>query len=300
MKGIILSGGKGTRLYPSTQIISKQLLPVYDKPMVYYPLSTLMLAGIKEIALISSPKDLPMYKELLGDGKELGITIEYFVQEKPLGIAHSLIVCKDFIRNDKVCLILGDNIIHGNLKLHKIPEDFKDGALIFGYPVKDPERYGVIEFKENGKIKDIIEKPNRPPSNYAIPGIYFYDESASYRAENLQPSPRGELEITDLNRTYLIDDLLQIRLFGRGVAWFDTGTSKSLQEAGNYINSIQEVQRYKIACIEEIALRRNFITKSDFEHFLSLKPDSDYKSYLMEILSEISDRSQKHISDLQP
>ena len=175
MKGIILSGGKGTRLYPSTSAVSKQLLPVYDKPMVYYPLSTLMLAGIKEIAIISSPNDLPKYEELLGDGSEIGISLEYFVQEAPLGIAHSLIICKEFIANDKVCLILGDNILHGNLRLHEIPEQFKEGALIFGYPVKDPERYGVIEFRDDGQINDIVEKPTNPPSNYAIPGLYFYD-----------------------------------------------------------------------------------------------------------------------------
>ena len=206
MKGIILSGGKGTRLYPSTSTVSKQLLPVYDKPMVYYPLSTLMLAGIKEIAIISSPNDLPKYEELLGDGSEIGISLEYFVQEEPLGIAHSLIICKEFIANDRVCLILGDNILHGNLRLHKIPEQFKEGALIFGYPVKYPERYGVIEFRDDGQINDIVEKPTDPPSNYAIPGLYFYDETASTRAENLEPSARGELEITDLNRTYLYDD----------------------------------------------------------------------------------------------
>ena len=305
MKGIILAGGRGTRLYPTTNIISKQLFPIYNKPMIYYPLSTLMLAGIKDILIISTPHDIDKFRELLGNGEKFGICLSYETQDQPNGIAEAFLIGENFIGNDDVCLILGDNVFYGKnlpIILKKTTQSVIDNdfSTIFGFRVKDPERYGVIEFNENGQIHDIIEKPTNPPSNYAVPGIYFYDKTAVSRAENLKPSSRGELEITDLNRTYLSDGQLQIRLFGRGVAWFDTGTSKSLHEASNFINSIQEVQKYKIACIEEIALRQNFINKSEFKQLLSSKPDSDYKLYLEELSDEISSTSKDYISHLQP
>jgi len=302
MKGIILSGGQGTRLYPATQSVSKQLLPVYDKPMIYYPLSTLMLGGVSEIAIISTPYDLPSYKRLLGTGKQWGLKIEYHEQSKPLGIAHAFIVCEKFIANESVCLILGDNIFYGNLKYHEVLNDFSEGALIFGYPVKDPERYGVLSIDGQGRILDIIEKPSNPPSNFAIPGLYVYDKTVVKRSKMLKPSARGELEITDLNKDYLKDKQLQAQILGRGIAWFDTGTSRSLQEASSFIRSVEEVQMYKISCPEEIAIRQGFIDLKGFDNLTKVMPQNEYREYLLRIRTEFENNSSiyKSISRLQP
>ncbi len=286
MKGIILAGGSGTRLYPTTLVTSKQLLPIYDKPMIYYPLSTLMLAGIKDILIISTLQDTPRFKEILGDGARLGLKISYAVQERPEGIAQSLIIGERFIDGDKVCLILGDNIFYG----HSFPEtlrkasSFDDGAVIFGYRVKDPQRYGVIEFDKQGRALSIEEKPARPKSNYVVPGIYFYDGRASEIAKSLRPSPRGELEITDLNMIYLRQGCLKVELIGRGVAWLDTGTPDSLLEASNFIATIEKRQGLKIACIEEVAYNMGFITKDDLRQLASKVPNGAYKDYLFSLL----------------
>ena len=254
MKGIILAGGHGTRLYPLTKITSKQLLPIYEKPMIYYPLSTLMLGGIRDIAIISTPRDLPNYESLLGDGRKWGLNLTYVEQAKPRGLADAFIVCKKFIGGSNVSLILGDNIFYGNMKLDQIYDNFKAGALVFGYPVTDPERYGILEFNEDGRVIDIEEKPVKPKSRYAVPGIYLYDNNVVDIAENLSPSPRGELEITDLNREYLKRDTLSVQILGRGVAWLDTGTAESLQDASAFIQSVEKRQSFKIGCPEEIAL----------------------------------------------
>jgi len=286
MKGIILAGGSGTRLYPTTLVTSKQLLPIYDKPMIYYPLSTLMLAGIKEVLVISTPQDTPRFEEILGDGARLGLNITYAVQERPEGIAQSLIIGEHFIDGDKVCLILGDNVFYG----HSFPEtlrkasSFGDGAVIFGYRVKDPQRYGVIEFDEQGRALNIEEKPARPKSNYAVPGIYFYDGRAPRFAKSLKPSPRGELEITDLNMVYLRQGRLHVELIGRGVAWLDTGTPDSLLEASNFIATIEKRQGLKIACIEEVAYNMGFITKDDLKQLASKVPNGAYRDYLLSLL----------------
>jgi len=286
MKGIILAGGSGTRLYPTTLVTSKQLLPIYDKPMIYYPLSTLMLAGIKDILVISTPQDTPRFKEILRDGSRLGLNISYAVQERPEGIAQSLIIGEHFIDGDKVCLILGDNVFYG----HSFPEtlrkasNFDDGAVIFGYRVKDPQRYGVIEFDEHGRALSLEEKPVRPKSNYAVPGIYFYDERAPQIAKNLKPSPRGELEITDLNMVYLRLGCLKVELIGRGVAWLDTGTPDSMLEASNFIATIEKRQGLKIACVEEVAYNMGFITKDDLRQLASNVPNGAYKDYLFSLL----------------
>jgi len=286
MKGIILAGGSGTRLYPTTLVTSKQLLPIYDKPMIYYPLSTLMLAGIKEVLVISTPQDTPRFEEILGDGARLGLNITYAVQERPEGIAQSLIIGERFIDGDKVCLILGDNVFYG----HSFPETlrkaskFGDGAVIFGYRVKDPQRYGVIEFDEQGRALNIEEKPSRPKSNYAVPGIYFYDGRAPQFAKSLKPSPRGELEITDLNMVYLRQNCLKVELIGRGVAWLDTGTPDSLLEASNFIATIEKRQGLKVACIEEVAYNMGFITIDDLRQLALNVPNGAYKDYLFSLL----------------
>ena len=286
MKGIILAGGSGTRLYPTTLVTSKQLLPIYDKPMIYYPLSTLMLAGIKDILVISTPQDTPRFKEILRDGSRLGLNISYAIQERPEGIAQSLIIAEDFIDGDKVCLILGDNVFYG----HSFPETLKKasrfdkGAVIFGYRVKDPQRYGVIEFDEQGKALSIEEKPACPKSNYAVPGIYFYDGRVPEIAKSLKPSPRGELEITDLNMVYLRQGCLCVELIGRGVAWLDTGTPDSLLEASNFIATIEKRQGLKIACIEEVAYNMGFITKDDLMKLAESLPKGAYRDYLLSLL----------------
>jgi glucose-1-phosphate thymidylyltransferase len=289
MKGIILAGGAGTRLYPLTQVASKQLQPVYDKPMIYYPLSTLMLGGVREVLLISTPHDTPRFKDLLGDGSQWGIKIEYAVQEKPAGIAQAFLIGAEFIGKDPVTLILGDNIFYGKMNLKKIMDGFhkgealagcEAGARIFGYPVHDPERYGVVEFDDQQKVLSIVEKPAKPKSRYAVPGLYVYDNSVVQKARDLKPSPRGELEITDLNRMYLEEDRLYVERLGRGIAWLDTGTHTSLLEASNFIHTLEVRQGLKIACLEEIAVEMGFITKEQLDALLATMPKSTYREYL--------------------
>ncbi|MFC1488559.1 glucose-1-phosphate thymidylyltransferase RfbA [Thermodesulfobacteriota bacterium] len=287
MKGIILAGGSGSRLFPITRVVSKQLLPVYDKPMIYYPLSVLMLAGIREILVISTPEDLPLFKKLLGDGSQLGLSFSYAAQQRPEGLAQAFIIGKSFIGDGPVCLILGDNIFYGhNLSdyLNRAVQLTK-GGIIFGYMVRDPERYGVVEFDADGKVISIVEKPEKPKSNYAVPGLYFYDNDVVNIAENLKPSARGELEITDVNMAYLRRGELRVELLGRGFAWLDTGTHEALQLASGYIEVIQERQGLKISCLEEIAYRLGYISKEDVERLTSDMMKNDYGKYLMEIIS---------------
>ena len=302
-KGIILAGGYGTRLYPLTQNTSKHLLPVYEKPMIYYPLSTLMLAGIRKIAIISTPRDVPQYRDLLGDGKAWGLDITYYEQDKPKGIAHAFIVCKEFINGDPVSLMLGDNLFYGNMRLEEVYGDFKSGALVFGYPVKDPERFGIIEFDEQGTVIGIEEKPKVPKSSYAVPGLYLYDDKVVQIAEQMKPSARGELEITDLNREYLKKGELRVQILGRGIAWLDTGTGDSLQEASSFIQAIEKRQSYKIGCPEEIALRKGFIDLDQFSKLCEAMPDCEYRDYLIGIKKELEyaeGQRQKGIKVLQP
>ena len=284
MKGIILAGGSGTRLYPLTRAVSKQILPIYDKPMIYYPLSVLMLAGIREVLIISTPRDLPVFKELFGDGAWLGMQFDYAVQDKPRGLADAFIVGKDFIGDDSVALVLGDNIFYGqnfskSLKnaANKVNRD--GGAVIFGYYVKDPTAYGVVEFDESGKVLGIEEKPAHPKSNYAVPGLYFYDNAVVQIAKNVKPSARGEIEITAVNNAYREKSALTVELLGRGMAWLDTGTYDGLQEAGDFVNTVQKRQGFYISCIEEISYRNGWITK---EQLLDLAKiyKTDYGTYL--------------------
>ncbi len=288
MKGIILAGGSGTRLYPITRVVSKQLLPVFDKPLIYYPLSALLLAGIREILIISTPRDLPQFKELLGDGSQLNISICYAVQAAPEGLAQAFIIGKSFIGKDTVALILGDNIFygHGLRELLKNATQIKKGGLIFGYHVHDPERYGVVEFGQGGKVISIEEKPKKPKSKYAIPGIYFYDNDVIKIAENLKPSARGELEITDVNVTYLKRGDLCVELLGRGFAWLDTGTHESLQQASSYVQAIQERQGIKIACIEELAYRLGYIDRAQLKALALDMLKNDYGRYIMAVIEE--------------
>ena len=282
MKGIILAGGSGTRLYPLTKSISKQIMPIYDKPMIYYPLSVLMLANIREILIISTERDLPVFKELLKDGSELGLKLEYKVQEKPNGLAEAFIIGEEFIGDDNVALILGDNIFYGSGFTGLLEEMSKieDGAAIFGYPVKDPRAYGVVEFDETGKAISLEEKPKNPKSNYAIPGLYFYDNTVVEKAKNVKPSARGEIEITTVNEMYLSEGKLNVKNLGRGIIWFDTGTHEALLEASNYVEAIQKRQGFYIACLEEIAYKKGWINEKDIEKKIEGTKMNDYQKYL--------------------
>ena len=288
MKGIILAGGSGTRLYPITQSISKQIIPIYDKPMIYYPLSVLMLTGIKEILIISTPKDIHLYSDLLGDGKQLGINISYAIQPSPDGLAQAFIIGESFIGNDSVCMILGDNIFYGyNFgKVLKDASNISDGSVVFGYYVSDPERYGVAEFDDAGKVISIEEKPKEPKSNYAVTGLYFYSNDVVGKAKGLKPSSRGELEITDLNRLYLNENRLSVKLLGRGMAWLDTGTHESLLQASNFIATIEQRQGLKVACIEEIAYREGYISKNQLLELAKPLSKNQYGEYLYRIANE--------------
>jgi len=285
MKGIILAGGSGTRLYPVTKSISKQIVPIYDKPMIYYPLSVLMLAGIKDILVISTPEDLPVFKNLLGDGNDIGLNLEYQVQEKPRGLADAFIVGEDFIGDDNVALILGDNVFYGQsfTKILERAASLEEGATIFGYYVKAPTSFGVVEFDDNGKVLSLEEKPDEPKSNYAVPGLYFYDNTVVKKAKNLEPSDRGELEITDLNRLYLEEGNLMVEHFGRGMAWLDTGTHDGLLEASNFVEAIQKRQGLYISCIEEIAYRLGYIDSEQLKKLAEPLMKTNYGKYLYDI-----------------
>lgn len=289
MKGIILAGGSGTRLHPLTRSVSKQILPVYDKPMIYYPLSVLMLAGIKEILIISTPRDIECFKELLGNGNKIGIDIEYAVQDKPNGLAEAFIIGEKFIGNSNVALILGDNLFFGQAFSPVIKESakLKAGAEIFGYLVKNPKEYGVVEFDDNRNVLSLEEKPEKPKSKYAIPGLYFYDNTVIEKAKSLKPGKRGELEITDLNKLYLAEGNLKVNLLGRGFAWLDTGTHKNLLQAANFIETIQDRQGNYVACIEEIAYKNGWITKKELVELAEPLLKTEYGKYLMEISEEI-------------
>lgn len=288
MKGIILAGGSATRLYPLSKAISKQIMPVYDKPMIYYPLSTLMLAGIREILIISTPRDLPMFQQLLGNGEELGMKFQYKVQEQPNGLAQAFVLGAEFLGGEPGCLILGDNLFHGQnfSSMLKKAASRTDGATIFGYYVKDPTAYGVAEFNEEGKVISLEEKPKNPKSNYAVPGLYFYDKSVTEKAANLQPSARGEYEITDLNKLYLNEGKLHVELFGRGFAWLDTGNCDSLLEASNFVETIQKRQGYYIACVEEIAWRNKWISDDELEILGKKLEKTQYGQYILSLLGK--------------
>ena len=285
-KGIILAGGAGSRLFPLTLVASKQLQPVYDKPMIYYPLATLMAAGVRDILLISTPQDTPRFEALLGDGSRWGVTISYKVQPEPKGIAQAFLVGEEFIDTKPVSLILGDNIFYGKMHLDRILKDFSAGARIFGYQVQDPERYGVVEFDGSGRVLSIEEKPKQPKSHYAVPGLYLYDGSVVEVAKSIAPSPRGELEITDVNLEYLRRGELTVERLGRGIAWLDTGTHKSLLEASIFIETIESRQGLKIACLEEIALRRGFIDCDHMRRVIDMTPNSTYRDYLLRVYNE--------------
>ncbi|MDR0505768.1 MAG: glucose-1-phosphate thymidylyltransferase RfbA [Dysgonamonadaceae bacterium] len=287
MKGIILAGGSATRLYPLSKSISKQIMPVYDKPMIYYPLSSLMLAGIREVLIISTPRDLPMFKELLGTGEDFGMKFDYIVQEKPNGLAQAFVLGEKFIGNQPACLILGDNIFYGQgfSKMLANAQRIENGACVFGYYVKDPRAYGVVEFDEFGNVLSIEEKPEKPKSNYAVPGLYFYDNSVVARAKALKPSARGEYEITDLNRTYLEEGKLKVEIFGRGFAWLDTGNSDSLLEASNFVATIQKRQGFYVSCIEEIAWRNGWIDNVQLEKLGKNSDKTDYGKYILSLIA---------------
>jgi glucose-1-phosphate thymidylyltransferase len=285
-KAILLAGGAGTRLYPLTMIVCKQLLPVYDKPMICYPLATLMLGGLREVLIISTPKDLPMLQDYLGNGARLGIRIEYAAQPKPEGIAQAFLIGANFLGDSGASLILGDNIFYGRLDFYREALAIERGACIFGYQVRDPERYGVVEFDENGRVISLEEKPKEPKSHFAIPGLYVYDDRVVEFCRNLRPSARGELEITDLNSVYLKQNELQVKLLSRGMAWLDTGTQTSLLEAGNYIATIEHRQGLKIACLEEVAFRMGFINEAELERIVDGLPKGEYREYLRLVCAE--------------
>ncbi len=286
-KGIILAGGSGTRLFPVTQVACKQLLPIYDKPMIYYPLSTLMLFGITEILIISTPQDTPIFEALLGDGSSLGLKLSYKIQEKPEGIAQAFILGEEFIAGDPVCLILGDNIFYGVYDFLRAARTFTGGAMVFGYKVKDPERYGVVEFDIDNNVVTIEEKPAQPKSHYAVTGLYLYDGDVVDIAKRLKPSPRGELEITDVNKAYLARNALKVVKLGRGIAWLDTGTHESLLDAGNFIATIEKRQGQKIACIEEIAYRMRFINRTEMQKLIDSMAANTYRAYLEDVVKEV-------------
>ena len=287
MKGIILAGGSGSRLYPITKVYSKQLALIYDKPLIYYPLSLLMLGGIRDVLIISNEETIPLYKQLFGDGTHIGMKIAYAVQDAPNGIAEAFIIGEKFIGDDSVSLILGDNIFYGKLDfLYDSYKNFNEGGTVFAYRVTDPERYGIVEFNKDGKVLSIEEKPKQPKSKYAVPGIYIYDNNVINIAKNLKPSPRGELEITDVNKVYLHDEKLNVQLIGRGVAWLDTGTPASLLQASNFFGVVEERQGLKVACIEEIAYKKNFIETEQLSKVVNEMPNSLYRDYLTQVLAE--------------
>jgi len=288
MKGIVLAGGSGTRLYPITKSISKQIIPVYDKPMIYYPLSVLMLAGIREILIISTPQDIHLYEKLLGDGSDLGIKLEYAIQPSPDGLAQAFIIGEKFVGNDNVCMVLGDNIFYGFdfSRILREAATLKDGAIVFGYYVNDPERYGVAEFDEAGKVLSLEEKPKNPKSNYAVTGLYFYSNDVVQKAKGLKPSARGELEITDLNKLYLEEERLSVKLLGRGMAWLDTGTHDSLLEASNFISTIENRQGLKVACLEEIAYNNGYINREQLLKLAEPLKKNYYGEYLIKVANQ--------------
>lgn len=299
MKGIVLAGGSGTRLYPITKGVSKQMLPIYDKPMIYYPISTLMLAGIKDILIISTPRDLPMFQELLGDGSNFGVKFSYKVQPSPDGLAQAFLLGEEFIGDDAACLILGDNIFHGSYFIPKLEAAIHDAenngkATVFGYWVKDPERYGVAEFDENGKCISIEEKPEHPKSNHAVVGLYFYPHDVVDKAKQIKPSARGELEITTLNQAYLKEENLNIQLLGRGFTWLDTGTHESLFEASAYIEAIEKRQGLKVACLEGIAYRKGWITEEKMREVAAPMLKNEYGQYLLQVIDEVNRKKAKN------
>jgi glucose-1-phosphate thymidylyltransferase len=288
MKGIILAGGSGTRLYPLTQVVSKQLMPVYDKPMIYYPLSTLMLAGIREVLIISTPDHVPLFQKLLGDGSQWGMEFSYIEQPSPDGLAQAFILGKEFLNGEPACLVLGDNLFYGHGLVEVLQRSAKltEGAIVFGYRVAEPQHYGVVEFAPDGKVVSLEEKPTAPKSNYAVPGIYFYDSQAVAIAADLKPSPRGELEITDLSRVYLEQGQLQVELLGRGFAWLDTGTHESLHQAASFIQTLEDRQGFKVACVEEIAYRNGYINAEQLEALARPLAKSTYGKYLLNLLAQ--------------
>lgn len=292
MKGIILAGGSGTRLYPVTKAMSKQMVPIYDKPMIYYPMSVLMLAGIREILIISTPRDIVNFKELFNDGSELGLKIEYAIQEQPNGLAEAFIIGEEFIGNDNVAMILGDNIFYGQSFSNHLKEAaaLEKGAMVFGYYVQDPRAFGVVEFDSNNKVISLEEKPEKPKSKYAVPGLYFYDNSVVIKAKELSPSARGELEITDLNKVYMEEGSLKVNLLGRGMAWLDTGTHGSMLQASNFVEAVQNTQGTYVACLEEISYRKGWITSEEVKELAKPLMKTGYGKYLVDIVEELEDK----------